>query len=63
MDRDQGRFITVTLDYRTGTHQIWNWPTANRSKCVAICQGMGPVDPQKHRLILKAHDDDPKDDV
>jgi|GEM_PF-5999756 len=60
-DRQQGRFITVTLDMRTGTHTLHNWPTLSHAKCIAICQSMPPSEPNAPRMLLKAHDNDPKD--
>lgn len=60
-DGQQGRFITVQVDSRTGTHQLLNWPTLPHSACIAICQGMGPVAQYKSRLIIRAHQDNPKD--
>lgn len=61
MSREEGRFLLVTLDYATGTHQIHNWPTISRNDCYALCHGMGPVEERKHRLILQAHTDNPKE--
>lgn len=60
-DGQAGRFITVTLDHRTGTHTLRNWPTLSHAKCIAICQSMPPSEPHTMRLILKVHNDDPQE--
>lgn len=60
-DDQQGRFMLVTLDKRTGTHTLHNWPTLSHSKCIQIAQSMGKVATDAHRLIMRSHYTDPKE--
>jgi hypothetical protein len=49
------RYITVMIDYATGTHQLLNIPTLPREQCVQICQALPPTPPGYHKLILKSN--------
>lgn len=53
--REQGRFLIITFDYKTGSHTIHNMPSASYSDCISICQRMRPTEESKCRLLLRAH--------
>lgn len=57
-DRQTGRFIVISQNFRTGAHQLYNWPSKSYDSCIAICQSMPPSKDGTQRLLLKIHDDD-----
>ncbi len=52
-----GRFYAVILDKHTGTHQLLTSLPVASSKCLEICQNLGPVAAHTEHILFKCHAD------